>query len=336
MVASMTTLPLTSLKIDSFVDELLSEFDEKRQLLYHGDAATKSDDELQNTIFVDDQGHDTQVVPQQDVPSEHLDIQESLEHPEQPKYAEQPQKRENLANEPFDRRAKAATGFHSHPTRRGTSPATTSPRGQGTMRYKNLLRRSSTYLRQRFFAGPPAATPSPPPPPMPLPRLQGDATPREDDTKQSKETPLAFDSAVEGDKNDKKDEKDNVPPNSEQAVLHERERPSSLAPSTSTASPNSAHVPHPDAQDSQQQDAALLPPPSPPGTNAAAAPRHPPTSPPPPVVSPCHYPPKPLVYAPVHPPNDNPHRVSLPTTLASWRRSLLHTSAQLRRASQPV
>ncbi|ORX46031.1 hypothetical protein DM01DRAFT_1339673 [Hesseltinella vesiculosa] len=245
-----TTLPLTAFKIETFADEILSQFDEKRQHLYHltppaSDAGLPETDPPVETNEQDDDDEachlDREPLPAQDQPPASdlhqaqdqttPDIDPSLSIPDTP-------------DQPEPNKAKT---FNSHPSR---------SRQRGSIRYKNLLRRSSTYLRQRFFA----ASNTQPPVPSPL-------TAQPDDAKSSPK------------------EKTNPPPD-----------------------------------------------PMPP-TNLSVTPQ---LDPAPPYASPAHYPPKPLVYAPVHPPNDQPHRSSLPT-LAAWRASFLQSTAiHLRRRASHV
>ncbi|ORZ21346.1 hypothetical protein BCR42DRAFT_407347 [Absidia repens] len=175
--------------------------------------------------------------------------------------------------------------------------------------HHNLLRRSSTYLRQKFFAAAADDTTTSPPPPLPalVPDPISIATTPipNDDTIHGLETTVTTNHAGNEDTHDHR-------PRTTSPLSPPPTPPSSATPII-PSSPSSSPPPPP-------------PPPPAPLTNTAST-----TTGATPVISPCQYPPKPLHYCPVDPPNDR-HRASFPTFFP-WRKKSVKDP---RRQSDPT
>ncbi|CAO3587952.1 unnamed protein product [Absidia cylindrospora] len=167
----------------------------------------------------------------------------------------------------------------------------------------NLFRRSSSYLRQKFFSAAADDTTTSPPP---LPTMVPDPISITND-----DTTYGLEATVTTNHTDNDDIHDHRPRTTSPLS------PPPTPPSSSTpiipSSPSSSPSPH-------------LPLPHPPLTNTTTT-----TTDATPVKSPCQYPPKPLHYCPVDPPNDR-HRASFPIFFP-WRKKSFKDP---RRQSDPM
>ncbi|KAI8100136.1 uncharacterized protein BX664DRAFT_346150 [Halteromyces radiatus] len=175
----------------------------------------------------------------------------------------------------------------------------------------NLLRRSSAYLRQKFFSA--ASTPAAPPTPVVPAHVSDSPHDMTTTTLPSKTTTTAS-------------PLDDTPTK----TLHTN--------NNKTNDDNTGSRTLPIAEKKQHQSRVGKPPNlgtmTAPSSSSSSSPPPPHSTLPPcstPMMTPCQYPPKPLRYSPVDPPNDH-HRVSFPI-LSSWRKRSLHDP---RRQSEPI